>query len=169
MPSAAFVLPLFLEMNLFHLVNTPLAVILPSGFYPFGVYLSFVYFSTSLPHGIIEAARVDGATERQILQSVAVPLAKPLISLVVFFTFVTQWNNFFLVQVMIYSPERLTLQTGMASLMSGAFFASDQSVPGILRPELALAGMLLAAPVVILFLVIQRYLMAGLLAGYGVG
>jgi ABC-type glycerol-3-phosphate transport system permease component len=78
-------------------------------------------------------------------------------------------NNFFLVQVMISSTNRYNLQTGMATILSSAFFASPDSPPGILRPELALGGMLLAAPVIIFFLAIQRYLMSGLLAGYGVG
>jgi multiple sugar transport system permease protein len=168
-PSSAIVLPLFLEMNLFHLVNTAWSVILPSGFFPFGVYLSYVYFSTSLPSSIIEAARVDGCSELRIFRSVALPLAKPLASLVAFFAFVSQWNNFFLVQVMISSTNRFNLQTGMASILSSAFFAGPDSPPGILRPELALGGILLAAPVIIFFLAIQRYLMSGLLAGYGSG
>lgn len=168
-PSSAIVLPLFLEMNLLHLVNTAWSVILPSAFFPFGVYLSYVYFSTSLPSGIIEAARVDGCSELRIFRSVALPLAKPLASLVAFFAFVGQWNNFFLVQVMISSTSRFNLQTGMTTILSSAFFAGPDSPPGILRPELALGGMLLAAPVIIFFLAIQRYLMSGLLAGYGAG
>jgi multiple sugar transport system permease protein len=170
-PSAATVLPLFLEMSLFHLLNTAFSVILPSGFFPFGVYLSYVYFTTSLPKEILESARVDGTPERTIFVRVALPLAKPLISLVTFFAFVAQWNNFYLVAVMISSESRFNLQVGMSTFLSGAFFANP-GVPidsGILRPELALGGMILAAPVVLLFLLIQRYLIRGLLAGYGVG
>jgi multiple sugar transport system permease protein len=144
-------------------------VILPSGFFPFGTYLSYVYFSGSLPPSIVEAARVDGASELRILLSVAVPLAKPLISLVAFFAFVSEWNNFFLVQVMITSVGRFNIQTGMASLLAGAFMVSNMSSPDVLRPELAMAGILLGAPIVAFFLFIQRYLMTGLLAGYGVG
>jgi multiple sugar transport system permease protein len=168
-PSAAIVLPLFLEMSLLHLVNTSWSVILPSSFFPFGVYLSYVYFSTSLPPGLVEAGRIDGASEFRIFSSVAMPLAKPLISLVAFFAFVSQWNNFFLVQVMIASSNRLNLQTGLATILASAFYSSPLSPPGILRPELALGGILLAAPVIIFFFAIQRNLMRGLLAGYGVG
>jgi multiple sugar transport system permease protein len=166
-PSAALVLPLFLEMSEVHLVNTAWSVILPTAFAPFGVYLSYIYFSTSLPSTIIESARVDGASEFRVFRSVALPLAKPLISLVAFFAFVGQWNNFFLVQVMISSEQRLNLQTGLATILSSGFFESPMAPPGILRPELAMGGLLLAAPVVIFFLLIQRYLIAGLLAGYG--
>ncbi len=168
-PSAAIVLPLFLEMSLLHLVNTSWSVILPSAFFPFGVYLSYVYFSTSLPPGLIEAGRIDGGSEWRIFWSVAMPLAKPLVSLVAFFAFVSQWNNFFLVQVMIASQNRLNLQTGLATILASAFYSSPLSPPGILRPELALGGLLLAAPVIVFFLAIQRNLMRGLLAGYGVG
>ncbi len=97
------------------------------------------------------------------------PLAKPLVSLVAFFAFVSQWNNFFLVQVMIASQARLNLQTGLATILASAFYSSPLSPSGILRPDLALGGLLLAAPVIIFFLAIQRNLMRGLLAGYGVG
>ena len=73
------------------------------------------------------------------------PLAKPLVSLVAFFAFVSQWNNFFLVQVMIASQARLNLQTGLATILASAFYSSPLSPSGILRPDLALGGLLLAA------------------------
>lgn len=63
MPSAALVLPVFLELNLVHLIGTAWSIILPFSFYPFGVYLVYIYFATSLPRELLSAARLDGATD----------------------------------------------------------------------------------------------------------
>ncbi|HTV12230.1 MAG TPA: hypothetical protein VME20_10255 [Acidimicrobiales bacterium] len=63
MPASALVLPLFLEMNLFDLLGSAWSVILPFGFFPFGVYLSYIFFSSTIPKELLAAARVDGASE----------------------------------------------------------------------------------------------------------
>src|ERR1700722_13493114 len=63
MPSSALVLPIFLELNLFHLIGSVWSVILPFSFYPFGVYLVYIYFVTSLPQDMLAAARIDGGSE----------------------------------------------------------------------------------------------------------
>src|SRR3954467_537747 len=75
LPGSALVLPLFLEMNLFRLVNTPWSVILPAVFFPFGVYLPFIYYNTSLPKDILDAARVDGCNEFALFRHIGLPLA----------------------------------------------------------------------------------------------
>ncbi len=78
-PTSALVLPLFLELSLVGLVDTPWAVILPAAFFPFGVYLSFIYYATSLPNDLLSAARVDGCNEWQLFRQIALPLALPLL------------------------------------------------------------------------------------------
>ena len=75
-PSTAVVLPIFLEMNLIGLNNTYAGLILASGFFPFGVYLTYVYFSTSLPRGVMDSARVDGANRFQLFTRIGLPLAR---------------------------------------------------------------------------------------------
>ena len=65
LPASALVLPLFLEMNAFRLVGDPLSVILPSAFYPFGVYLAYVYYSVTLPKDLLLAGKVDGCSDWQ--------------------------------------------------------------------------------------------------------
>ena len=84
MPSAALVLPIFLELNLFGLIGTAWSIILPFSFYPFGVYLVYIYFATTLPRDLLAAARMDGCTEWQVFKLVAIPLARPVIGLVAF-------------------------------------------------------------------------------------
>src|SRR5581483_8485113 len=65
MPSAALVLPIFLELNALHLIGNVLSVILPFAFFPFGVYLAYIYYATAVPRDLLDAARVDGAGEWQ--------------------------------------------------------------------------------------------------------
>jgi multiple sugar transport system permease protein len=88
------VLPIFLEMNQFQLVGKALSVILPMSFYPFGVYLAYIYFSSSIPADLLEAARIDGCSELQVFTRIALPLASPIVALVGFFNFVQNWNNY---------------------------------------------------------------------------
>ena len=81
-PNTALVLPIFLELSAVHLVGSPLAVILPFAFFPFGVYLTYIYFSTTVSHDLLDAARIDGAGEFAVFWRIAVPLAIPVIALV---------------------------------------------------------------------------------------
>ena len=95
-PNTALVLPIFLELSAFRLIGSPLAVILPFSFFPFGVYLTYIYFSTAVSRDLLNAARIDGAGELRVFAQVAMPLATPVIALVGFFNFVGNWNNYFL-------------------------------------------------------------------------
>lgn len=87
-PNTALVLPIFLELTVVRLVGTPLAVILPFSFFPFGVYLAYIYFSTTMSRDLLDAARIDGAGEFRVFWRIAMPLATPVIALVGFFNFV---------------------------------------------------------------------------------
>ena len=112
-PSNALVLPLFLEIYHAHLIGNPLSVILPFSFFPFGVYLAYLYFSTTVPPDLLAAARVDGCSELQVFLRIALPLAKPVIALIAFFSFVSNWNNYFLPLVMLPNSDGYPLQVGL--------------------------------------------------------
>src|SRR5207244_5578224 len=86
MPAAALVLPIFLELNAVHLIGSVLSVILPFSFFPFGVYLAYIYYATTMPRDLLDAARVDGAREWQTFRRVALPLATPSAPLVLLFS-----------------------------------------------------------------------------------
>jgi multiple sugar transport system permease protein len=168
MPASALVLPLFLEMNLLQLENTAWSVVLPFGFFPFGVYLSYIFFSSTIPKELLGAARVDGCSEWGVFRRVALPLARPIVALVGFFAFVSDWTNFFLPYVMFYNDRQYPLPVGLQYLIANtsAFnptVAVAQSP--VLRPELAIATLLAIAPVFIVFLFAQRALVTGMLAG----
>ena len=165
-PNTALVLPIFLEINAVNLVGTPWAVILPFSFFPFGVYLTYIYFSTAISHELLDAARVDGAGEFTVFTRVAMPLATPVIALVGFFTFVTNWNNYFLPFVMVQG-RKSPIQVGLAELISStpAFNPTNVTSLTISLPQLALATLVSVAPVLIVFLFSQRFLVSGLTAG----
>jgi multiple sugar transport system permease protein len=167
MPSSALVLPIFLELNVVGLVGTVWSIILPFSFYPFGVYLVYIYFATSLPRDLLSAARLDGATEWQIFTRVALPLAKPVVGLVAFFSFVGNWNNFFLPYLVLPSSNQFPIQVGLNQLLSSTPSFNPVAGAGldITSPELALAIIIAILPVLVIFLFSQRTLVSGMLAG----
>ncbi|MEU8611888.1 carbohydrate ABC transporter permease [Actinoplanes sp. NPDC048791] len=166
-PNTALVLPIFLELNAVGLIGSPLSVILPMSFFPFGVYLTYIYFSTSIPRDLLAAARIDGCREIQVFTRIALPLAAPIVALVAFFSFVQNWNNFFLPFVMLPSSDGYPVQVGLTSLLAStpAFNPSSAGAQSVQLPTLALATVVSVLPVLIVFLVSQRFLVAGMTAG----
>ncbi|MFJ8941140.1 carbohydrate ABC transporter permease [Streptomyces sp. NPDC102365] len=166
-PGTALVLPIFLELNSVGLIGSPLSVILPMSFFPFGVYLTYIYFSTSIPRDILAAARIDGCTGFQVFTRVALPLAAPVVALVAFFSFVQNWNNFFLPFVMLPSSDGYPIQVGLTSLLAAtpAFNPSSAGSGSVQLPTLALGTIVSILPVLIVFLFSQRFLVAGMTAG----
>ena len=167
LPISALVLPLFLEMNLVQLVNTPWSVILPLAFFPFGVYLAFIYYAISLPKDLLSAARIDGANEWQLFWYVGLPLSRPLLGLLVFLNFTATWNNYFLPFVMLQDTSVYNLPVGLQALMisTPALHPTTSTNIPIHKAELALAGVLMVLPVAIIFLFSQRFVTSGALTG----
>jgi multiple sugar transport system permease protein len=169
-PAAALVLPIFLELNAMRLIGNSLSVILPFSFFPFGVYLAYIYYTAALPPSLLDAARVDGAGELQAFLRVALPLARPIVALVFFFSFVADWNNFFLPYVVLADSNQYPITVGLDNLLAStpsfnpSVGGGGQSV-NIFKPELALATLLAVVPVAIVFLFSQRALVRGLVGG----
>ena len=170
MPAASLVLPIFLELNALHLIGSVFSVILPFSFFPFGVYLAYIYYATSIPSELLDAARVDGCGEWLTFRRVALPLAKPVLALVFFFSFVANWNNFFLPYVVLANSNQYPITVGLSDLLAStpsfnpAAGGGGQSL-NIFKPELALATLIAVIPVAIVFLVSQRALVRGTLGG----
>jgi len=165
-PNTALVLPVFLELSAVKLIGSPLAVILPFSFFPFGVYLTYIYFTTSVSRDLLDAARIDGAGELRVFWKIAMPLATPVIALVGFFNLVGNWNNYFL--PFVTEPGRKSpVQVGLAELLSNVplFNPTSSASATIDLPVLALATIVSVAPVLIIFLFSQRFLVTGMTAG----
>lgn len=166
MPNTTLVVPLFLEINAVHLIGSMWSIVLPYAFYPFGVYLTYIYFSTALPRELLDAARIDGCTEFGAFRRIALPLAAPVVALVGFFSFVANWTNYFLPYVMLPESSQFPVQVGLGTLLSDVpQFNPTVGALAVERPELALATLLAITPVLIVFLFSQRFLVAGMLAG----
>jgi multiple sugar transport system permease protein len=172
-PTSALVLPLFLEANEVHLLTSPFAVILPYGLFPFGVYLSYLYFQTERFNVLFQTARADGCDEWKVFRHIAIPLSKPVAALIVFLNIVASWTNFFLPWVMYWSTDstnRYPLPLGIAlQLFNGE---TSGEYLGLVQlhttwPPSAIAFLLLAtiAPVVVVLVLAQRWIRSGQFQG----
>jgi multiple sugar transport system permease protein len=168
-PVTALVLPQFIELRRLTMLNTRYAVILPSAFYPFGTFLAYIYYSTSLPRGLLEAARIDGCPEYEIFLRIALPLSRAVVPVIAFFSFVASYNNYILPTVVLANVHLLPLPVGLPQMASetGAIVPvpSSSELYPIHPPEMAIALLLAIVPVMVLFLFSQRYVREGFAAG----
>jgi multiple sugar transport system permease protein len=160
-PGTALAVPTFLLFSDLHLTNTPWAVILPSLVSPFGLYLIWVYAQDAVPAELLEAARIDGASEVRTFFQISLRLLTPGVVTVLLFTVVATWNNYFLPLIMLSSPQWYPLTVGLNDWDQQSFTAGGQAIY-----NLVITGSLLTViPIMIAFLVMQRYWRSGLAAG----
>ncbi len=158
-PATALALPLFLLFARFDLTNTFWAVFLPSIVSPFGVYLSRIFAAASVPDELVDAARLDGASEWRIFSTIAVRLMSPALVTIFLFQFIVIWNNFLLPLIMLRSSELWPITFGLFSWQSQVSRDPQLQI-------LTVTGSLISViPLIITFLVLQRYWRAGLAAG----
>lgn len=158
-PATALALPLFLLFSQVNLTNTFWAVLLPSIVSPFGVYLTRIYAAASVPDEIIEAGRIDGAGEVRTFFTISVRLMTPALITVFLFQFVTIWNNFFLPLIMLRSEELFPVTYGLY-----AWNTQLNQVPE-LRTYVLVGSFLSIVPLIIAFLLLQRFWRSGLGTG----
>jgi multiple sugar transport system permease protein len=162
-PSTALAIPTYLVFSKVGLVNTPWAIILPSLVNPFGLYLMRVYAQDAVPDGLIEAARIDGAGEFRIFWQVAMRLLAPGFVTVLLFTLVATWNNYFLPLIMLNNPSLYPVTVGLANWAAQASMGGGAS--GDVLPLVVTGSLLSIIPLVVAFLMLQRYWQSGLGAG----
>jgi multiple sugar transport system permease protein len=158
-PATALALPLFLLFARVELTNTFWAVFLPSIVSPFGVYLSRIFAAASVPDELIDAARIDGASEWRIFSTIAVRLMSPALVTIFLFQFVVIWNNFLLPLIMLRSNELWPITFGLFS------WQSQVSRDPQLQILTVVGSLVSVIPLIATFLVLQRYWRAGLAAG----
>jgi len=159
MPATALALPLFLLFNSVNMVDTFWAVFLPSLVSPFGVYLGRIYASSAVPDELLEAARLDGASEFRTFFTIGLRLMSPALVTMFLFQFTQIWNNFFLPLVMLQNDKLYPVSLGLYSWNSQIYYAPQ------LRILVVVGSMIAIVPVVIAFLLLQRYWRAGLAEG----
>ncbi len=154
-PPHVTLVPLYIVTRQIGLLDSLLAVILPGTANVFGIFLMRQYIQT-MPSELIEAGRIDGASEFGIFWRIILPLCKPAIAALAIFTFVRHWNDFLWPLIVLTRSRNFTLPVGVASLQGE--FGTDYGV--------IFAGAALAAlPMIIFFLIFQRYFLEGVRMG----
>ncbi|MER0246723.1 carbohydrate ABC transporter permease [Streptomyces sp. HSW2009] len=156
-PQEALVVPLYFDLRHLELTDTYWGLILPqtAQSLAFGVFWMRTYFRGST-RAVIEAARIDGANSWTTLWRVLVPMARPAISTMIVIVFMWTWNEFLMALVMVSDEAHRTVPLGLA------FFQGQHSSETSL---LAAAAVLIALPVVIVYVALQRRFIEGMLSG----
>ncbi|KFI87961.1 MULTISPECIES: carbohydrate ABC transporter permease [Bifidobacterium] len=160
-PGIALAVPQFLLFAKLGLTNTPWAMIIPSLISPFGLYLMWIFSEQAVPTELLEAARVDGASEWRTFWTISMPLLAPGIVTTALFTIVATWNNYFLPLIMLKDSNWYPLTIGLNQWKDQASTAGGQAIQ-----NLVITGSLITIiPLVIAFLMLQKYWQSGLAAG----
>ncbi len=156
-PGQVVLVPLFLMMINLGLYDSFLAIILPSIAGVFGIFLMKQYIQ-SMPSGLEEAARIDGCSEFGIFIKIILPLCKPVLAVLGIFVFVGNWNNFLWPMIVLKSQNHYTLQVGLSIL--------QQLQEHEVHYGIQMAGAVVAAaPILAVFLFLQKYFIKGLTIG----
>ncbi len=154
-PGQITMLPVFLLLNKMGLLNTYFGIIVPGMASIFGIFLINQYLK-SVPDSLLEAARIDGASNFLIYRKIILPLAKPVLVTLALFTFMGTWNDFLWPLIVMTKQDMFTLPVAIANLMGE--HTQD--------PELMMAGSVITIiPVAVVFLLLQRYYIQGILLG----
>lgn len=151
-PTQAIMIPQFQIVSSLGIYGTFWGVILPSAATALGIFLARQFF-LSMPDELLEAARLDGAGQLRIFWSVVLPLARPLIAVMVLLAFMNSWNDFLWPLIVLKDPELYTLPVSLRFLQGE--FGNDYG-------GLMAAGLLSCLPLVILFLLLQRWFVQGI-------
>lgn len=155
LPKQVILIPLIKEISAMHLWDNLWSVIFPTVGWPFGVFL-MKQFSEGIPGEILEAARIDGASEWRTFTTIVVDLVKPGIGALAIFTFINSWNDYFLQLIMLGSGSNYTISLGVATLQA------ETSVDvGVMMAGATLASI----PIIIVFLLFQKYFTQGITMG----
>jgi len=157
-PSLMAMVALYIVLNMLSLLDSlwGLILIYVGGQIPFNAWLVKGYFDT-IPRELDEAARIDGAGHLGVFFKIMLPLAKPILAVVALFNFMAPFTDFLIPSIVIRSPEKYTLAVGLFN------FINDQFANNFTR--FAAGSILIAFPIAVVFLFLQRYLITGLTAG----
>lgn len=161
-PATALVLPQYLLFSNYQLTNTPLAVILPAVASPIGLFIMRVYAADAVAIELIEAARVDRASEFRIFWQIAFPILRPGFVTVLLFSLVASWNNYFLPLLMIRSADLYPVTVGLAQLNAQSAGGGGAAIQ---FPMVITGSLVSIIPLVVAFIYLQRYWQSGLTTG----
>jgi multiple sugar transport system permease protein len=150
-PPVVLAVPQYLLLAKVGLTDTYWSVLLPSVLSPYGIYLARIYAMSAVPDEVIESARVDGCREGRLFARIAVPMMVPGLVTVFLFQFVAVWNNFLLPYIMLSDENKFPITVGLYTLLNRGSTAPS------LYSLVVTGSMLSILPLIIAFLVLQRY------------
>ena len=149
-PITAMAMPLYVLIDKIHLNDNIWGLIIASSYYPFGTFLSYLYFVSALPGDLVGMGRIDGLGDWGLFWHLGIPLSKALWSIVVFFSFLSLWNSYQLPKVLLSDPAHSTLPMGLELLYGNST---------------AIVGVLMMVPIILLYLLSQRSIERGIFSG----
>lgn len=161
-PPAALVIPIFLLVKFLGIMDTYAAVILPMLVNPFGVYFMSVYTGEAVAGELIDSGRVDGASDYGILFRIALPIMRPGLVTLFLILFIGTWNNFFLPLVLLNRTSLYPLPVGLQNWLSTI---SQAGMGPPIYPLVVVGSFLSILPMLILFPILRRHIVAGITLG----
>lgn|SRR5487761_475176 len=150
-PIQVTMIPTYLILNSVKLTNTLVGIALPTLVSAFSIFL-FRQFMTTIPDDLLEAARLDGASEMRTFFSIILPMSKPILAVVGVLTFISGWNSFLWPLIIANDQQHYTLAVGLSLL-------NQQLTP---NPPLEMAGAsLMVVPIIVVFVIFQKYIVQG--------
>lgn len=154
-PLQVIMIPIFLQLKRLGMLNSLWGIIIPPAATPTGIFLARQYM-VNLPNSMIESARIDGAKEFFIFRTIIIPLSKPIVATIAIFSFMWRWNDYLWPLIVITDNDKQTLQQALAN-----FVGQLQ----INWSNLLAMTTISIIPVIVVFLIFQRYFMSGITTG----
>ena len=155
LPKQVILIQLLREMSSLNLYDTIWAAIIPIVGWPFGVFL-IKQFAEGIPTEMVEACRIDGASEWRTFTDDMFPMIKPGVGACAIFTFINSWNDYFMQLIMLTSTKNLTISLGIATMQG-----ENSTDFGLIMAGSALASV----PIIIVFIIFQKYFTKGITMG----
>jgi multiple sugar transport system permease protein len=155
LPASALLIPAYLTVSDLHLLNTPWALWLPAAANAFNIYVLKRFFD-QIPNDLLDAAAIDGAGRLRVLWSVVLPLSRPVLAVISIFAIIAMWKDFLWPLLVLQDPGSQSLSVALSRLAGTTFVTPTELMAG-----LAIASI----PMIAVFLVFQRQILAGLSAG----
>ncbi|MNZ92475.1 L-arabinose transport system permease protein AraQ [compost metagenome] len=169
-------IPFYLVVKELGMLNTPLAIIVPTALNVFSVIIAKTFFQTSLPKEIYEAAQLDGCGDFKFMMKVAIPLSKPILAVLVLWAAVGQWNSYFNALIFLNSQSLYPLQlvlrqilvenkidyTSMSATLDTQRLAMMQNMETLLKYSLIV---ITTIPILLIYPLVQRHFVKGVMVG----
>ena len=158
MPTQVTALGFIKLVEKMSLLDTMVPLYVPSIAAPVVFYFMYSYMQSSLPMELVEAARIDGSNEMHTFNFIVLPLMKPAIAVQAIFTFVSNWNNYFMPALVLTSKNKQTLPILIAALRSADFLKFDQG-------KVYMLITMAIVPIIIIYILLSKYIVSGVTLG----